>query len=138
MQGVLLRGGIPTVFLAVLKVYSLSDNQSMEKAESVALRLQRLSMVIPDRDEEGCIAATVQHFHLELALKNVSHEIVVVDDGSSDRTLSILEELKDKIRAGCSDDIRCLRFRPCNSSRVLLYTGGCRGGHDGGSVGRFT
>lgn len=55
--------------------------------------LQLLSVVIPARDEEGCIASTVQHLHLELELKKVPHEIIVVDDGSTDRTLPILQEL---------------------------------------------
>jgi dolichol-phosphate mannosyltransferase len=56
--------------------------------------LQLLSVVIPARDEEGCIASTVEHLHLELRLHDVPHEIVVVDDGSSDRTWNILEQLK--------------------------------------------
>ena len=56
--------------------------------------LELLSVVIPARDEESCIASTVEHLHLELRLHNVPHEIVVVDDGSSDRTWHILEQLK--------------------------------------------
>ena len=56
--------------------------------------LELLSVVIPARDEEGCIASTVEHLHLELCLHDVPHEIVVVDDGSSDRTWTILEQLK--------------------------------------------
>ncbi len=55
--------------------------------------LELLSVVIPARDEEGCIASTVEHLHLELRLHDVPHEIVVVDDGSSDRTWNILEQL---------------------------------------------
>jgi len=47
-------------------------------------------VVIPARDEEGCIAATVEHLHLELRLNDIPHEIVVIDDGSSDRTWEIL------------------------------------------------
>lgn len=54
--------------------------------------LTKLSVVIPARDEEGCIASTLEHLHLELALRGVPHEIIVVDDGSTDRTWSILEE----------------------------------------------
>jgi dolichol-phosphate mannosyltransferase len=61
--------------------------------------LKLLSVVIPARDEEGCIAGTVEHLHLELDLHSVPHEIVVVDDGSSDRTWSILQDLSRKISA---------------------------------------
>ncbi len=35
--------------------------------------LTLLSIVIPARDEEGCIAATVEHLHLELRLHGVPH-----------------------------------------------------------------
>jgi dolichol-phosphate mannosyltransferase len=59
--------------------------------------LQLLSIVIPARDEEGCIASTVEHLHLELKLHGVPHEIVVVDDGSKDRTWEILQEVKDRV-----------------------------------------
>jgi glycosyltransferase involved in cell wall biosynthesis len=53
-----------------------------------------LSVVIPARDEEGCIAATVEHLHLELTLNGVPHEIIVVDDGSTDSTSAILQGLQ--------------------------------------------
>lgn len=56
-----------------------------------------LSIVIPARDEEGCIEAMVEHLHLELELNEVPHEIIVVDDGSSDRTWEILDGLRQKI-----------------------------------------
>jgi dolichol-phosphate mannosyltransferase len=59
--------------------------------------LKLLSVVLPARDEEGCIASTVEHLHVELRLHNVPHEIVVVDDGSSDRTWPILEKLREKL-----------------------------------------
>jgi dolichol-phosphate mannosyltransferase len=58
--------------------------------------LHLLSVVIPARDEEGCIAATVEHLHLELSLNHVPHEILVVDDGSTDRTWDILKELQSR------------------------------------------
>lgn len=56
-----------------------------------------LSVVIPARDEEGCIASTIEHLHLELSLREVPHEIIVVDDGSRDRTWEILQQEKEKI-----------------------------------------
>jgi dolichol-phosphate mannosyltransferase len=60
--------------------------------------LNKLSVVIPARDESGCIASTVQHLHLELSLNGVPHEIVVVDDGSSDETWQILTELQTRLK----------------------------------------
>src|SRR5438093_2851078 len=59
--------------------------------------LSLLSVVIPARNEEGCICSTVEHLHVELRLHNVPHEIVVVDDGSTDRTWELLTQLRGKL-----------------------------------------
>ena len=68
-----------------------------EVAKVTKAPLTKLSIVIPARDEEGCIASTVKHLHLELTLQKVPHEIIVVDDGSSDSTWNILEEIAKQI-----------------------------------------
>ena len=60
-------------------------------------QLEKLSIVIPARDEAGCIASTVEHLHLELTLQGIRHEIVVVDDGSRDETYGILEATTARI-----------------------------------------
>ncbi|MEM7586973.1 MAG: glycosyltransferase family 2 protein [Acidobacteriota bacterium] len=59
--------------------------------------LQLLSIVIPARDEEGCIVSTVEPLHQELAEQGIPHEIVVVDDGSTDRTWKLLAELAERV-----------------------------------------
>jgi dolichol-phosphate mannosyltransferase len=69
--------------------------------------LKLLSVVIPARDEEGCIASTVEHLHLELRLNRIAHEIIVVDDGSTDRTADIVTEIGEHI-----PEVRLLKNGP--------------------------
>lgn len=68
-----------------------------------------LSVIIPARGEEGCIASTVEHLHLELDLRGVPHEIIVVDDGSKDRTWQILQEEATRLNSPSSSPISGLR-----------------------------
>jgi dolichol-phosphate mannosyltransferase len=69
----------------------------MSAAPSHRPEIKRLSVVIPARNEEGCIASTVEHLHLELRLNRIEHEIIVVDDGSTDRTATIVGALVEGI-----------------------------------------
>ena len=69
----------------------------MTPSDNSSKPLALLSIVIPARDEEGCIRSTVEHLHLELKLHLIPHEIVVVDDGSSDRTWELLQEMKSRL-----------------------------------------
>ena len=54
-----------------------------------------LSVVIPAHNEEGCIASTVETLVEKLQAAKINHEIVVVNDGSRDRTGEILEQLQE-------------------------------------------
>ena len=84
-----------------LEIITLSSDCSESKEPSCLADdrcpLKLLSIIIPARDEEGCIQSTVEHLHLELKINKIPHEIVVVDDGSSDATWQILMQLKEGI-----------------------------------------
>ena len=65
--------------------------------ESGGSPLHLLSIVVPARDEEGSIAPMIENLHRELTSREIRHEIVVVDDGSTDRTWEILAGLRGRI-----------------------------------------
>jgi dolichol-phosphate mannosyltransferase len=56
-----------------------------------------LSVVIPAHDEAGVILGTVEELHERLAREGIPHEIVVVDDHSTDGTDVILRDLAARI-----------------------------------------
>lgn len=59
--------------------------------------LSLLSVVIPARDEEESLPATLRAIAEAFGHAGVPHEIVVVDDGSQDRTWAVLEELRREL-----------------------------------------
>jgi dolichol-phosphate mannosyltransferase len=77
----------------------LKDRTSKGMTMQASRPLALLIVVIPARDEESCIASIVEHLHLELELREVLHEIIVVDDGSMDSTWEILEEEAARLNA---------------------------------------
>ena len=59
--------------------------------------LSLYSVVIPARDEQDSLPATIKDLHEAFTHEGVPHEIVVVDDGSRDRTWAVLNELKSTV-----------------------------------------
>lgn len=59
----------------------------------------RLSVVIPARDEVGRLPQTLEDLGRELAAADVEHELVVVDDHSTDGTPELVEQLSLDQRA---------------------------------------
>ncbi len=56
-----------------------------------------LSLVIPAHNEGGSISETLCDLYRTLAEKNIPHEILVVNDNSSDHTQAVLDDLKKEI-----------------------------------------
>jgi dolichol-phosphate mannosyltransferase len=63
----------------------------------------RLSVVIPARDEEGTIGATVRDVATTLRSEGIDHEVLVVDDHSRDRTTAVVEALAAEL-----PNVRCI------------------------------
>ncbi|MFA6253934.1 MAG: glycosyltransferase family 2 protein [Candidatus Paceibacterota bacterium] len=58
---------------------------------------KKLSLIIPAHNESGSIAKTIRAFHDELKKALIDHEIIIVNDNSTDQTEKILEELSLEI-----------------------------------------
>jgi dolichol-phosphate mannosyltransferase len=78
----------------------------------------KLSIVIPAYNEEGCIAATVRDLFSRLSDEGIEHEIIVVDDGSTDSTELILQKLALEIPS-----LRLHANRPRSGLGVAVRTG---------------
>lgn len=53
----------------------------------------KLSVVIPAQDEEGSVGGTVEGIAAALERAEVDYEVLVIDDGSEDRTAAVVAEI---------------------------------------------
>jgi dolichol-phosphate mannosyltransferase len=59
--------------------------------------LRMLSVIVPARNEQDCIISTIEHLYVELRIQGIEHEIVVVDDGSTDDTWKVLSAATSRV-----------------------------------------
>ncbi len=59
--------------------------------------LRLFSVIIPARDEEESLPGTLRDIYQTFTAANVPHELVVVDDGSRDKTWEVLQGLRQEI-----------------------------------------
>ena len=83
-----------------------------------------LTVVIPVFNEEESLASLCEELHRSLERLNVTNEVLFVDDGSTDRSYAVLEELNQQYPG-----IRALRFRRNYRKAAALAAGfkGARG-----------
>jgi len=78
-----------------------------------------ISVVIPVYNEEGSLEELVTWIRKVMSDKgSLTHEIIMVDDGSNDRSWDMIE----KLAAGASD-LRALRFRKNYGKSAALHSG---------------
>ena len=95
----------------------IARNTSAQIVAPTEGSLALLSVVIPARNEELCIASTVEHLHLELRLRDIPHEIIVVDDASEDGTVRKLEAIQNDV-----PELIVLRYPgPHGSGRAIIH-----------------
>src|SRR5712691_9487333 len=64
---------------------------------STPTRLSLLSVIIPARNEQECIATTLEKMDQTLSVNQVPYEILVVDDVSTDQTWKVLAALQMRL-----------------------------------------
>jgi dolichol-phosphate mannosyltransferase len=57
----------------------------------------KLSVVIPAHNEEGSVAATAEGVATRLAAEGIEHEVLVVDDNSTDATAAVVAALSERM-----------------------------------------
>lgn len=78
----------------------------------------KLSVVIPAHNEEGCLESTVSSLVNSLACEQIGHEVLIINDNSSDGTLGVCEALARKF-----DSVRYLNNRPPNGFGFAVRLG---------------
>jgi dolichol-phosphate mannosyltransferase len=68
-----------------------------ERPPSAPAPLTLFSIIIPAHNEEESLPPTLADLYDALSREGIPHEIVVVDDGSRDRTWAVLQELRARI-----------------------------------------
>lgn len=78
----------------------------------------KLSVIIPAHNEEGCIEGTIRALHDRLRSELIEHEILVVNDNSSDRTEELLVSLSGEI-----EQLRYVNNRPPHGFGLAVQRG---------------
>jgi dolichyl-phosphate beta-glucosyltransferase len=77
-----------------------------------------LTIVGPAYNEEQRLGTTLESIHRYCSQKNLSREIIVVDDGSSDNTAGVVKALQERIL-----DLHLIQYRPNHGKGFAVKTG---------------
>lgn len=77
-----------------------------------------LSVVLPSFNEEANIKNTAERLRATLEGANIAHELIFVDDGSTDKTWALISEL-----AQAADDVRGVSFSRNFGKEACIFAG---------------
>ena len=92
--------------------------------------MSRLSVVLPAYNEELMVGKTCHVLHEVLAEAGISYELVVVDDGSKDKTWEEITKAGEKdgnvlgvhfSRNFCAFSSMCPSFLICAHTQIILF-----------------
>ncbi len=78
-----------------------------------------ISIVVPLYNEEESLPELIEWINRVVTSASLSYEVIFIDDGSSDNSWGVIEELKAKY----SENIRALRFSRNYGKSAALYCG---------------
>ena len=77
-----------------------------------------LAIIIPSFNEENCLKETCEKVRSIMLAEGIRYKMIFIDDGSSDRTFSILKELSET-----GDDVIGVRFSRNFGKESAIYAG---------------
>lgn len=78
----------------------------------------KISVVIPAHNEEGCLYGTVNHLVDTLQQEEIRHEVLIINDNSTDRTLEICDQLSQTY-----ESVRYINNQPPNGFGFAVRRG---------------
>lgn len=90
----------------------------MESKKSEIVGVIELTIVVPVFNEEGAIKASSLRLQNELRNIGTTFEILIIDDGSTDRTLKVLKSLLEEIR-----ELRVIRLHSNRGHMAAISVG---------------
>ena len=106
--------------------YPTSDDSRTDRSSAEPSRLHSISIILPAYNEEARIGETLSNIQSYLQSRGYVHEVIVVDDGSTDRT----EEIVRRHMGKGGFNLTLIRLRPNRGKGAAVRSGMEKAGND--------